>query len=52
MDTSSYKLRKIAHYVTWKLLGKGNMTRETYSLLTATLNSAVRTNVEVKIDSE
>ena len=49
MDTSSDKWWKF-HKITWTCLRRGNLRRETESLLTVTQNNAIRNNC-VKVDN-
>ena len=50
MDTSSNKLKKIAHGMTWTWLRRGNLKRETESLLITAQNYTIRTDyIKVKI---
>ena len=51
MDISSDKQVKILHKKTWTRLRKGNLKRETESLLIAAQNNTIRTNyVKARID--
>ena len=51
MDTSSNKSERLHIKKTWTWLRKGNLKKETESLIIATQNNAIRTNyIEAKID--